>query len=246
MAASVSNAINFPIPVNSLPAGRVGAPDLRAEDRGPVLNQVAIIAPMTPEELSEEALFAGYQSARDPLVRERHIDELFRRNYQRVARWCYRFTNDRESASDLAQEIFIKAYQNLSSFQGDSKFSTWLFTIARNHCINSTRSRSAQPAIETDDELFAALADVRYENAESKLLREADAKVVQTLLNENLDETEKAVFTLHFGEEVPLDGVTQMLGLENASGAKAFVVSGKRKLTRAVERWKARNARVKS
>lgn len=243
MAAFLPNAISFPIPAASWPESSSCPPDSGTNDGEALPKQVVIIAPMTPGELSEEALFAGYQSASDPLVRERHVDELFRRNYQKVARWCYRFTSDRESATDLAQETFVKAYQNLSSFQGDCKFSTWLFTICRNHCINAIRARSTQPAVETDDELFAAIADVRQESAESRLMREADETVARNLMNEALDETEKAVFTLHFGEELPLDSVTQMLGLENASGAKAFIVSGKRKLARAVERWKARSSR---
>jgi RNA polymerase sigma-70 factor (ECF subfamily) len=245
MAAFTSNAIDLPVAVNSRPGSPICLPDASAERPEAGSNQVVIIAPMTLEELSEEALLAGYQSASDSLLRERHIDELFRRNYQKVARWCYRFTSDRESATDLAQEIFVKAYQNFSSFQGDCKFSTWLFTISRNHCINAIRSRSTQPMVETDDELFMEIADVHQENAESKLLREADQNLARTLINEALDDTEKAVFTLHFGDELPLDSVTRMLGLENASGAKAFIVSGKRKLARAVERWKAKNSRVK-
>ena len=66
-----------------------------------------------------------------------------------------------------------------------------------------------------------------------------NAAQVRKLLAETLDETEQAVFTLHYGEDVPLDAITRLLGLQNASGAKAHVVSAKRKLARAVQRWKA-------
>ena len=59
------------------------------------------------------------------------------------------------------------------------------------------------------------------------------------LLAETLDETEQAVFTLHYGDDLPLDRITRMLGLQNASGAKAYIVSAKRKLARAAPRWKA-------
>jgi len=50
--------------------------------------------------------------------------------------------------------------------------------------------------------------------------------------------TEARVMTLHYAEELPLDAVTQLLKLDNASGAKAYIVSAKRKLARAVSRWK--------
>jgi len=51
------------------------------------------------------------------------------------------------------------------------------------------------------------------------------------------------VFTLHYAEDVPLDAITRLLRLENASGAKAYIVSAKRKLARAAERWKAAGTR---
>jgi hypothetical protein len=92
-----------------------------------------IIEAMSLEQLLDEELLAQYRSTADAGEREQYINELFRRNYARVARWCLRFAEDRERAADLAQEIFVKAYQNLASFQGQSKFTTWLFVIARNH-----------------------------------------------------------------------------------------------------------------
>jgi hypothetical protein len=58
------------------------------------------------------------------------------------------------------------------------------------------------------------------------------------VLNSALDDTEKIVFTLHYGDEMPLDSITRMLGLENASGAKAYIVSAKRKLARWISQKK--------
>jgi hypothetical protein len=61
-----------------------------------------------------------------------------------------------------------------------------------------------------------------------------------------LTDIESQVFTLHYAEELPLDAITRLLKLENASGAKAYIVSAKRKLARAVERWKARGQRAQT
>jgi len=52
------------------------------------------------------------------------------------------------------------------------------------------------------------------------------------------------VFTLHYGDGMPLDAITRLLRLQNASGAKAFVVSAKRKLARATERLRARGEQL--
>ena len=202
----------------------------------------AIIEPMSLEQLLDEELVSRYQSAAATSEREQYVNELFRRNYTRVARWCLRFTNDRESAADLAQEVFTKAYQNLSSFQGQSKFSTWLFVIARNHGLNVLRANARQATeLKADDgeEILSGIAD-SAPNPHSVLEKTVSADLVRKLLADALDETEKMVFTLHYGEDVPLDVITRLLRLENQSGAKAYVVSAKRKLARLVQQWKAR------
>jgi RNA polymerase sigma factor (sigma-70 family) len=52
-----------------------------------------------------------------------------------------RFTDNREDAEELAQDVFVKAYRSLADFRGDSKFSTWLFTIARTTCLSFLRKK---------------------------------------------------------------------------------------------------------
>jgi RNA polymerase sigma-70 factor (ECF subfamily) len=195
---------------------------------------------MSWEELSDEALIARYRDEADKQAAEQYVNELFRRHHVKVARWCLSFAPDRESAADLAQEICAKAYQKLFLFKGESKFSTWLFSIARNHCLNSVRSRSNAPVMDSDETVMETLPDLVSENPQKAAERKQLAGLARQLINETLEETEKQVFTLHYAEEVPLDVITRMLKLENASGAKAYLVSAKRKLDRAVKRWSAR------
>jgi len=206
-----------------------------------VAHDVGIIEGMPLEQLPDEELVRLYRADAISENRDQYIDELFRRNYARVGRWCLRFTGERESAADLAQEIFTKVYQSLESFQGQSKFSTWLFTISRNHCLNSVRSNARQATelkAEVEEDFLAAIPDSGA-NADEIVERASSAKLVSELLHEALDDTERHVFTLHYGEEMPLDAITRLLGLENRSGAKAFIVSAKRKLGRVVQRRKA-------
>ena len=58
-----------------------------------------------------------------------------------------RMTGNAEDAADMTQETFIKAYNSLSSFRGDSKFSVWLYRIATNVCLDFLRSRSRKPTV---------------------------------------------------------------------------------------------------
>jgi RNA polymerase sigma-70 factor (ECF subfamily) len=204
---------------------------------------VVIIGSMQLEQLSDEALVAGHRSAAGAAEAEACLNELFKRHHLRIARWCLRFTNDRESAADLAQEVCVKAYRSLASFQGGSKFSTWLFSIARNHCINQLRNRAGSQQVETDEAFFDTLVDEVSRDPEQVAVQRSSDELARRLLNESLDETEKQVFTLHYADDLPLDAITRLLGLTNASGAKAYIVSARRKLNRTVERWKARTRR---
>jgi RNA polymerase sigma-70 factor (ECF subfamily) len=188
---------------------------------------------------SDEELIARFRSC-TPADRRRVADELFSRHYERVARWCFRFAGDRDTAADLAQEVFVKAYRNLDSFQGAARFSTWLYSVMRNECLNRV-SRERGPAFEDIDEVASTAAQAAgYDDPLAAVERESAARQVRDLLNRTLDDTERRVFTLHYGEGIPLDGITRLLRLENASGAKAYIVSAKRKLSRAVDRLRAR------
>ena len=71
---------------------------------------------------------------------EELFSEIFRRYHTRVTAWCFRLTRNRARALDLAQEVFFKAYRHRHGFRGDSRFSTWLYAITRNHCLSRSRN----------------------------------------------------------------------------------------------------------
>ena len=190
---------------------------------------------------SDEELLAQARGCPEASKRQEFLDQLFRRYHARVALWCFRVTGDRESAADLAQEVFLKVQSSLDSFRGDAKFSTWLYTITRNHCFNDAQRRAARRESVTDslDEIDIAGED-RFD---LRLERHEEARQMRKLVQETLDPTEQRVMTLHYGEEMTLDAITRLLGLMNQSGAKAYVVSARRKLKTAVARWRAQAGR---
>ncbi len=191
------------------------------------------------EPLSDEQLLAQYQSDSTSTAGVNSLDELFGRYHSRIATWCFRFTGDRNSAGDLAQDILLRAYRNLDSFRGASKFSTWLYTIARNHCLNEAKARSTR-AHDAAEVLDFDLADRSTNSVLSQLEHDESVQAMRTLMEESLDDVERKVMVMHFGEDVTLESVSRLLGLNNPSGARAYVVSAKRKLASAVQRWNAR------
>src|SRR5215469_3120309 len=192
------------------------------------------------EVLSDEELVGRYRAA-SGRRKEDLLNQLFERHHTRVAAWCYRMTGDLDLASDLAQEVFLKAFQNLDSYRGQSKFTTWLYSIARNHCMDALRSRAAAPFL-AGEATLERVEDVRAGELLSSMERRQEEEVVRQLMRETLDEIEANVMTMHDVDELPLDAITRTLNLTNASGAKAHVVSARRKLARAFNEWRERKA----
>ncbi len=77
--------------------------------------------------------------------------EMMRTYHQQVYNLVFRMLGNREEAEDLSQEVFVTVFKSIDSFRGDSKFSTWLYRIAANHCKNRykylarRRFHAAQP-----------------------------------------------------------------------------------------------------
>lgn len=180
------------------------------------------------QDLTDEDLILRHRA--DPTGR--WVDQLFARYTRRVAAWCLRFSGDVEGAKDLGQEVFLRALENLDGFRSDAKFSTWLYVIARNHCFNHLRTRKSSPEL-LGEEILEAMP------ARPECTRESDVALLRRMVAENLDEVERQVFQLHYAEELPLETVDRVLDLRNASGARAFLVSARRKLVKAAQQMRS-------
>jgi len=163
-----------------------------------------------------------------------YFGELFRRYQSRVTGWCFRLTRNRSRALDLAQEVFFKAYRHRRSFRGDARFSTWLYAIARNHCLSSLK-KLADPA-EAGEPMPPRLCDRTTLQPDVLLERKQRHGEMWRMIGATLEPMEARVMTLHYGFEVPLAVITQRLALRNPSGAKAYVVNARRKLNVVIKR----------
>jgi len=85
---------------------------------------------------------------------------ILARHQHRIYSVAANFAANSDDASDLAQEIFLKAYRSLSRFRGQSAFSTWLYRIAVNACVDYARRRRHSGCLPLADELVAAPGEV--------------------------------------------------------------------------------------
>ena len=188
------------------------------------------------ESLSDEELISQFR-AQGCQAGDQRIETLFKRHYQRVSLWCLRFTGNRESAADLAQEIFLSVHRHLDTFRGDAKFSTWLYMVTRNQCRNKWRTSQTIPEEPLEPLMEASAAD-SGPDAYMQMEMSEQAGRMRQLMQDALEPTEQRVMTLHYVDEMPLESITRLLGLTNTSGAKAYIVSVRRKLNAAAARSK--------
>ena len=146
-----------------------------------------------------EAILAcqrGDRSAFDALV-ERHQREIYR--------LCFRYVNNHEDASDLAQESFVKAYKAIGRFRGDSAFSTWLYRIAVNTCLNFRAARriAAEELSETLADPGAPVVQRMQERERSQQVREAVTR---------LPEKQRATLILKVYHDLTHEEVAGILG----------------------------------
>jgi RNA polymerase sigma-70 factor (ECF subfamily) len=135
------------------------------------------------------------------------FDVLVERHRHHVYRLCYRFAGNHEDASDLAQEVFIRAYRALGGFKGQSAVATWLYRIAVNLCLNRVSSR--QPPLERLD--AREHMDERGEAAETALLRLERAAEVRAAIA-RLPKKQRATLVLRVYHELPHDEIAGILG----------------------------------
>jgi RNA polymerase sigma-70 factor, ECF subfamily len=183
-------------------------------------------------EVSDQALLARYRGDPEGEEGRRAAGELLARYRGRVYRWCYRVVGEHERALDLAQDVLLKAWRALGTFGDRSRFSSWLFAIARNECLASVRPKSMRvdPSIDP--------VEVLIESDDPPALlatREAEA-AMEALVRDHLSPLEQEAIWLRCFEGLPVPEVTRLLGLTHSSGARSVLQSARIKLRGALER----------
>jgi RNA polymerase sigma factor (sigma-70 family) len=188
------------------------------------------LAATAARDIPDHLLMTLLAAAVDRETLNQLFQEVFDRYHERVSRWCYRVTRNKDRSLDLTQEVFLKAFRSLHTFRGDSQLSTWLYVITRNHCLNSLKKWKTEP----DDNVVEAprvLQRMTADDAHAALERAQSYQQVYRYMSSILTPMEVRVMTLHYVHEFTLPVITRRLMLSNRSGAKAYIVSARRKFS---------------
>jgi RNA polymerase sigma-70 factor (ECF subfamily) len=156
------------------------------------------------------------------------FEELVNKYKQPVMNLLFRTLADASEAEDLAQSVFVQVYKSAHRYKASAKFSTWLFTIARNLCLNEIRRRSRHPAESLDqphpaheEEPWRQLGDTRQPGpAEALLQGELEQKVEQAL--RALPENQRIALLLCRQEELAYEDIAEVLGC-SLSATKSLI-----------------------
>ena len=145
------------------------------------------------------------------------FEELVNRYERRIFRLAMNITQNREDAEDATQDAFLKSYQHLDNFQGDSRFYTWLVRIAVNEALMRLRRRrpnvsSLDEPIEADGELMPREIEDWGPTPEQRY-RETELNSILSNAISSLDPIYRAVFVLRDVEQISTEETAEMLGI---------------------------------
>src|SRR5215471_8160130 len=144
--------------------------------------------------------------------------ELVRRYEGKIFRLAQHITQNREDAEDVLQETFMKAYEHLDQFKGDSKFYTWIVRIAVNQALMKLRRRKTDKSVSLDEQIDTGEDTIVREIAawgedpEQRFSREELGEILDHAVD-SLEPPYRSVFVLRDVEELSTEETAEALGL---------------------------------
>jgi len=144
---------------------------------------------------------------------QRSFSALVDRYKDYVFTLVMRFTDIREDAEEISQDIFVKAYRCLADFRGDSKFSTWLYTIVRTTSITFLRKKKL-PTTSLDQENTLVQLENRESSFNANLVEKKSRQSMVKEAIQLLSPDDAHVITLFYQAEQSLEEIGTILGME--------------------------------
>jgi RNA polymerase sigma-70 factor, ECF subfamily len=161
--------------------------------------------------------------------------ELVEKWKQPVMNFVFGTLRDETESEDVAQNTFVQVWKSRSRYERTAKFSTWLFTIARNLCLNEIRRRSRHPAesleethSEHDDQPSRQYEDKKISLATENVLHGELAKKIEEALAE-LPENQRTAILLCQRDDVSYEEIAEILGC-SLSATKSIIFRGREAL----------------
>ncbi len=145
-----------------------------------------------------------------------------------------KYVQNRELAEELAQDVFVKAYKSLADFKGNSKFSTWLYSITHNTCLSQLRKKDSDIVFPGDDYLLSAAEHSGQALQPGMLLEQ---KMQQRMLDQAmrfLPVADAEIITLFYLAEQSVDEIGTITGI-SASNVKVRLFRARAKLKEIME-----------
>jgi RNA polymerase sigma factor (sigma-70 family) len=144
------------------------------------------------------------------------FDELMERYHGRIYALLYHMTSNKEDAEDLLQEVFLKAYQSLPKFRGQSSFYTWVYRIGVNRAINFVKKRKRKSALSLDHVDLGVERDPAFVELASgnTPLHQTNLNELQKKLNaalQTLSEKHRIVVVMHDIQGIPHNEIAETL-----------------------------------
>ena len=156
---------------------------------------------MAVTELDEQQLVEACLAGRDGA-----FDLVVERHRRSVYQLCYRFVGNHEDASDLSQDVFLRAYRGLKNFRGGSSLATWIYRIGVNVCLN----RVAVKKPITEDIEARQHVDTVRETQVDRVLREERAVKVRAAIAQ-LPPKQRATLVLRMYQELSHEEIAAVL-----------------------------------
>jgi len=138
-----------------------------------------------------------------------------------------RMVKNKEEAEEVSQDTFIKAYKSLNRFKGDSKFSTWIYRVAYNTCLDRLKKNKRQQQTVTIDE-YTEHQVKTIDNALDRIETQEKQQAIKDCL-ELLPSEDSFLLTLYYFEELSLDEISKIVGLK-PNNVKVKIFRSRKKL----------------
>lgn len=160
--------------------------------------------------------------------------QLVNRYKAMVYTLALRMLKNREEAEEVAQDTFIKVFRSLHKFKGDSKFSTWVYRVAYNTCLDTIKKNKKYINDVAIDEFTFNKLDV-IDNALENIIKEEKSALIKACINK-LPEDSSALLTLFYFEELSLDEISTIINIE-ANTVKVKLFRARKKLAVILEQY---------
>lgn len=161
--------------------------------------------------VQEEALIRRAASGDDGA-----FEALVLAHQKQVYNLCLRLSGSPEDAYDLSQEAFIKAWRGLAQYQFGAEFSTWLYRLTRNVCIDHLRQRKRRPTVpletEQDGETAALPLPDSAPGPEERALQAEKQRVLASAV-QALPEDQREILILRVVNDLPYERISEILSL---------------------------------